>query len=86
MLEFKVNGELRQRGNTKDMIFKIPQLIEFISRVMRLEAGDLILTGTPKGVGPLKIGDEIMAYLGHDYCKMKYRVMPAGTCLDKKKS
>lgn len=45
------------------MIFKIPQLIEYVSAVMRLEEGDLILTGTPKGVGPIKPGDVLTGSL-----------------------
>jgi 2-keto-4-pentenoate hydratase/2-oxohepta-3-ene-1,7-dioic acid hydratase in catechol pathway len=53
----QVNGVLRQDGNTRDMIFKIPELIAYISRVMTLEPGDLIATGTPEGVGPLVHGD-----------------------------
>lgn len=54
-----VNGELRQMGSTRDMVFSVRQLIAYISSVMTLEPGDLILTGTPSGVGPLKDGDEI---------------------------
>ena len=46
-----VNGELRQNGSTKDMLFNVPQIIYHISRVMTLESGDLIATGTPSGVG-----------------------------------
>jgi len=46
-----------QDGNTKDMIFRIPRLIEHVSSIMSLEAGDLILTGTPAGVGPIVSGD-----------------------------
>jgi 2-keto-4-pentenoate hydratase/2-oxohepta-3-ene-1,7-dioic acid hydratase in catechol pathway len=52
-----VNGELRQRGNTRDFIFPIDVLIRYISRVMTLYPGDLIATGTPAGVGPLHAGD-----------------------------
>jgi 2-keto-4-pentenoate hydratase/2-oxohepta-3-ene-1,7-dioic acid hydratase in catechol pathway len=52
-----VNGAVRQDGNTRDMIFKIPELVAYISRVMTLEPGDLIATGTPEGVGPLVHGD-----------------------------
>ncbi len=52
-----VNGQMRQMASTRDMIFSIPQLISFISSVMTLESGDLILTGTPAGVGPLLDGD-----------------------------
>ena len=55
-----VNGELRQMGSTRDMIFPVRQLLAYISSVMTLEPGDLILTGTPSGVGPLKDGDELV--------------------------
>ena len=53
----RVNGEERQRGRSADMHFSIPVLVAFISEVMTLEPGDLILTGTPAGVGPLRHGD-----------------------------
>jgi 2-keto-4-pentenoate hydratase/2-oxohepta-3-ene-1,7-dioic acid hydratase in catechol pathway len=52
-----VNGELRQDSNIGNMIFPVPQLIAFISSVMTLLPGDVIATGTPSGVGPLKPGD-----------------------------
>lgn len=52
-----VNGELRQQGNTRDFIFSLPQLFEYITAAMTLEPGDLLLTGTPAGVGPLVAGD-----------------------------
>ena len=55
----KVNGETRQEGNTRDMIFNLPTLISFISQYFTLEEGDMILTGTPSGVGPVKQGDII---------------------------
>ena len=55
----RVNGEERQNGNTKDMIFSVPTLISFISDYFTLEAGDLVLTGTPSGVGPVREGDTI---------------------------
>lgn len=55
----RLNGEQRQHGATTDMVFGIPMLIEYISHVMTLEPGDLILTGTPEGVGRLKAGDVI---------------------------
>lgn len=54
-----VNDELRQMGTTRDMVFTVRQLIVFISSVMALEPGDLILTGTPAGVGLLKPGDQV---------------------------
>ncbi|KAI8369511.1 uncharacterized protein BYT42DRAFT_584723 [Radiomyces spectabilis] len=65
-LWLKVNDQLRQNGNTKDMIFSVPQLIEHISSIMRLEVGDVILTGTPSGVGPIKAGDVVTAGLKPD--------------------
>jgi 2-keto-4-pentenoate hydratase/2-oxohepta-3-ene-1,7-dioic acid hydratase in catechol pathway len=58
-LETRVNGELRQRGSTLDFIFPIPKLLAYITAIFTLEAGDLILTGTPAGVGPLKAGDRV---------------------------
>jgi len=60
-LELKVNGEVRQRGRTSDMIFGPERLISYISRFMTLEAGDIIATGTPEGVGPLNHGDMVEA-------------------------
>lgn len=54
-----VNGEMRQMASTRDMIFSVQQLIAFISSVMTLETGDLILTGTPAGVSPLNPGDSV---------------------------
>jgi 2-keto-4-pentenoate hydratase/2-oxohepta-3-ene-1,7-dioic acid hydratase in catechol pathway len=58
-IETRVNGELRQQASTNDMIFPVPVLLRFISAVLTLEPGDLILTGTPSGVGPLKPGDRV---------------------------
>lgn len=55
----RVNGEVRQRSNTSQMIFKVEDLIAFVSEVMTLNPGDVIMTGTPSGVGPLRVGDEI---------------------------
>jgi 2-keto-4-pentenoate hydratase/2-oxohepta-3-ene-1,7-dioic acid hydratase in catechol pathway len=54
-----VNGEMRQMGSTRDMVFRIRQLIAFASSIMTLEPGDLLMTGTPAGVAPLSPGDEI---------------------------
>jgi 2-keto-4-pentenoate hydratase/2-oxohepta-3-ene-1,7-dioic acid hydratase in catechol pathway len=54
-----VNGELRQHGNTLDFIFSIPVLLTYITAAITLEPGDLVLTGTPAGVGPLKAGDVV---------------------------
>jgi len=55
----RVNGELRQDSRTSNLIFNVPLLIEFISRIMTLEPGDVIATGTPPGVGELHEGDEV---------------------------
>ena len=55
----RVNGEVRQDGRTSQMIFAPDFLIEFISSIMTLEPGDVILTGTPAGVGPLNAGDSV---------------------------
>ncbi len=55
----RVNGEVRQRAPISDMIFSFPVLIEYISHIMTLEPGDLILTGTPEGVGRLHPGDTV---------------------------
>ncbi|KAG1734320.1 hypothetical protein EDB19DRAFT_1728000 [Suillus lakei] len=59
MLSLKINGAIKQNGTTGDMIFRIPRLIEHISSIMTLEEGDLILTGTPSGVGPVNPGDSV---------------------------
>ncbi len=58
-LELKVDGEVRQKGSTADMVYGIPELIAYISRFMTLEPGDLLLTGTPEGVGPILPGNRI---------------------------
>ena len=50
-METRVNGELRQQGSTKDFIFAIPELLRYITAAITLEPGDLVLTGTPAGVG-----------------------------------
>ena len=53
----RVNGVERQRGKSTEMVFSIPSLLAYISRIMTLEPGDLVATGTPSGVGPLAPGD-----------------------------
>lgn len=55
----RVNGEERQRGRSSDMVFSIPVLLAYISRIMTLEPGDLVATGTPAGVGPIVAGDTV---------------------------
>ncbi|MFZ5787487.1 MAG: fumarylacetoacetate hydrolase family protein [Acidobacteriota bacterium] len=58
-VELRVNGEVRQRGSTADMIFPVAEVIAFVSRIMTLLPGDLISTGTPPGVGRLTAGDRV---------------------------
>ena len=53
----RVNGDLRQHGHARDMAFDIPSILSYISQVMTLQAGDIVATGTPAGVGPLAPGD-----------------------------
>lgn len=57
------NGNEVQKGNTKDMIFSFDELIAYISRFITLKIGDLIFTGTPTGVGSVRIGDRLTAYI-----------------------
>jgi len=52
-----VNGRLRQKANTRDLVFDIPAVIEFITKYITLEPGDVISTGTPEGIGPITGGD-----------------------------
>ena len=59
LITCSVSGQMRQMASTRDMIFSIPHLVAFISSVMTLEPGDVIMTGTPAGVGPLLDGDEV---------------------------
>lgn len=63
-IQLRQNGEIRQKSNTSDMIFSIEEIIEFVSGVMTLFPGDVIITGTPAGVGPMKAGDDIEIEIG----------------------
>jgi 2-keto-4-pentenoate hydratase/2-oxohepta-3-ene-1,7-dioic acid hydratase in catechol pathway len=65
-LDFKleINDKEVQKGNTSDMIFGFNQIIEYVSKFFTLKTGDLIFTGTPSGVGPLKKNDHLVAWLG----------------------
>jgi 2-keto-4-pentenoate hydratase/2-oxohepta-3-ene-1,7-dioic acid hydratase in catechol pathway len=58
-----VNGETKQLGNTGMMLFKIDYLISFVSRYFLLQQGDILFTGTPKGVGPVTVGDRLTAFI-----------------------
>ncbi len=68
------NGTEVQRGNWRDMVWSIPELIAQVSCFIKLEAGDLIFTGTPAGVGPVVVGDELIASLDGFPHKLSLRV------------
>jgi 2-keto-4-pentenoate hydratase/2-oxohepta-3-ene-1,7-dioic acid hydratase in catechol pathway len=70
----EINGELRQKGNTSDMIFPINVLISKLSEFFTLNPGDLIFTGTPSGVGALNSGDELKAVLGDNLTTLEVNV------------
>lgn len=55
----RLNGELRQRGSTRDLVHPIPAIVAYVTAVMTLLPGDVILTGTPAGIGPMRAGDEV---------------------------
>lgn len=61
-----INGKRVQAGNTSDMIFKIDEIVAYVSRFFTLKIGDLIYTGTPAGVGPVKIDDHLQGYIGEN--------------------
>jgi len=65
-LDFRleINGKTVQKSNTADMIFSVDEIISYVSRFFTLKTGDLIFTGTPAGVGPLRKDDNLVAYLG----------------------
>jgi len=62
-LRLDINGETRQNGNTKDLLFSFESLIAFVSKYITLKKGDLIFTGTPAGVGRVNVGDRLEGYL-----------------------
>jgi 2-keto-4-pentenoate hydratase/2-oxohepta-3-ene-1,7-dioic acid hydratase in catechol pathway len=72
-LILKVNGKIIQQSNTKYLLFSIEHILSYISQIMTLKAGDLILTGTPEGVGEIKEGDIIEAHLG-SICSLRVNV------------
>ena len=63
-LELRQNGEVRQRARTSQMIYSVGEIISFASKSLSLMPGDVILTGTPSGVGPIRAGDELEARIG----------------------
>lgn len=61
--ELKINGESRQLGNSKDLIFSFDKVISYVSKFITLKTGDLIYTGTPEGVGQVNVGDKLEGFL-----------------------
>ena len=72
-ISLKINGEIRQSSNTNLMVYSIERIIEFISHIMTLERGDLIMTGTPEGVGEIATDDILEAELGN-ICSLRVDV------------
>lgn len=71
------NGKEVQRGNWRSMVWSVPELIVEVSRYIKLDAGDLIFTGTPAGVGPVQPGDELVARLEGFPEELRLRVVAA---------
>ena len=61
--KLEINGEEKQKGNTSLMLWPIDDLISYVSNFILLKTGDIVFTGTPKGVGPVQIGDRLVGYL-----------------------
>jgi len=74
VVESYLNGELKQSGTTADMVFSVFHVVSFISKVMTLLPGDVIATGTPAGIGPMKVGDTIEVVVG-DIGTLRNRVV-----------
>jgi 2-keto-4-pentenoate hydratase/2-oxohepta-3-ene-1,7-dioic acid hydratase in catechol pathway len=75
-LEFRQNGEVRQKARTSQMIYAVDEIVSFASQSLTLVPGDLILTGTPSGVGPIHDGDELEARIS-DWPPLRNRVVHA---------
>lgn len=72
--ELKVNGETRQQGSSKDLIFSFNKVISYVSQFVTLKTGDLIYTGTPEGVGPVKTGDKLEGFVnGESFLKLNIK-------------
>ena len=72
-IELRQNGEVRQRARTSQMIYSVSEIVAFASRSLTLMPGDVIVTGTPSGVGPIREGDELEAMIG-DWPALRNRV------------
>jgi 2-keto-4-pentenoate hydratase/2-oxohepta-3-ene-1,7-dioic acid hydratase in catechol pathway len=75
-LELRQNGEVRQKARTSQMIYSVAEIVSFASQSLSLMPGDVILTGTPSGVGPIRAGDELEARVG-DWPPLRNRVINA---------
>ncbi len=64
-LELKINGQVKQKDNTGNMYFKIPDQLEYICKHVTLHEGDILMTGTPEGMGPVAEGDKLEAFLSY---------------------
>lgn len=72
--ELKVNGLLKQKGNSKDLIFSFDKVIAYVSQFISLKVGDLIYTGTPEGVGQVRMGDKLEGFLnGESFLKLNVK-------------
>jgi len=72
--ELRINGESRQTGNSKDLIFSFDKVISYVSKFITLKVGDLIYTGTPEGVGQVKVGDRLEGFLnGRSFLKLNIK-------------
>lgn len=74
-LTLQVNGEVRQQGSLRDLIWDVPDILHELSLLFELRAGDLVFMGTPAGVGPMLAGDEFVATLG-DIAVLRGRIIP----------
>jgi 2-keto-4-pentenoate hydratase/2-oxohepta-3-ene-1,7-dioic acid hydratase in catechol pathway len=73
--QMKKNDEIVQHGNTKDLIFSFDTLISYVSKYFKLQMGDYIFTGTPAGVGPVKIGDKLEGFINLNAKKDNWKSM-----------
>ncbi len=78
-LNLSVNGALRQRGTTADMIFPVPRLLEHLDARFGLRPGDIVFTGTPSGVAPVVPGDRVEADLGGGLSRLTLSVLAVST-------
>jgi 2-keto-4-pentenoate hydratase/2-oxohepta-3-ene-1,7-dioic acid hydratase in catechol pathway len=76
-IEFRQNGAIRQRARTSQMIYSVAEIVSFVSQSMTLMAGDVLLSGTPSGVGPIRLGDRLEAQI-NDWPPLQNDVTNAG--------